>query len=96
MSDKAYYVYILSSFNKVLYIGITSNLRKRIWEHREGIVEGFTKRYHVKTLVYYEIYDNPETAIKREKQLKRWRRDKKISLIESMNLNWRDLYKELF
>ena len=96
MSHKAYYVYILSSFNKVLYIGITSNLRKRIWEHREGIVEGFTKKYHVKILVYYEIYDNPENAIKREKQLKRWRREKKIKLIESMNPVWRDLYTELF
>jgi putative endonuclease len=77
MASKSYFIYILSSFNKVLYIGKTSNLRKRICEHKEGFVEGFTKKYHIKVLVYYEIYDNSESAINREKQLKRWRREKK-------------------
>ncbi len=96
MGNKYYYIYIISSFKKVLYIGITSNLRKRIWEHREGVVNGFTKKYNIKMLVYYEVYDDPETAIKREKQLKRWRREKKLKLIESMNPEWKDLYEELF
>ncbi|MCK4895043.1 MAG: GIY-YIG nuclease family protein [Calditrichia bacterium] len=96
MGNKSFYVYILSSFKKVLYVGITSNLRRRIWEHREGVVSGFTKKYHIKMLVYYEVHDDPETAIKREKQLKRWRREKKIKLIESMNPEWKDLYEELF
>ncbi len=96
MANKSYYIYIISSFKKVLYIGITSNLRKRIWEHREGVVDGFTKKYNIKMLVYYEVYDDPETAIKREKQLKRWRREKKLKLIESMNPEWKDLYEELF
>ncbi len=96
MGNKSFYVYILSSFKKVLYVGITSNLRRRIWEHREGVVSGFTKKYHINMLVYYEVHDDPETAIKREKQLKRWRREKKIKLIESMNPEWKDLYEELF
>ena len=96
MGNRSYYIYILSSFKKVLYIGITSNLRKRIWEHREGVVSGFTKKYNIKMLVYYEVYDDSETAIIREKQLKKWRREKKIKLIESINPEWRDLYEELF
>ena len=96
MGNKSFFIYILSSFNKVLYIGITGNLGKRIWEHREGVVSSFTKKYNVKILVYYEEYDNPETAIKREKQLKKWRREKKIKLIESKNPDWKDLYEELF
>ena len=96
MGNKSYYVYILSSVKRVLYIGITSNLTKRIWEHKEGIVPGFTKRYNIKMLVYYEVYDDPENAIKREKQLKKWRREKKLKLISSKNSEWKDLYQELF
>ena len=96
MVNKSYFVYILSSYKKVLYIGITSNLRKRMWEHREGVISGFTKKYKIKMLVYYEVYDDPETAITREKQLKKWRREKKIYLIESMNPEWKDLFEELF
>lgn len=96
MGNKSYYVYILSSLNRVLYIGITSNLIKRIWEHKEGVVPGFTKRYNIKMLVYYEVYDDPEYAIKREKQLKKWRREKKLKLISSKNPEWKDLYQELF
>ena len=66
MGNKSFFIFILSSFNKVLYIGITGNLGKRIWEHREAVVSGFTKKYNVKILVYSEEYDNPVTAIKRE------------------------------
>jgi putative endonuclease len=96
MGNKSYYVYILSSFKKVLYIGITSNLRKRIWEHKEGVVPGFTQKYNIKMLVYYEVYDDPVTAINREKQLKKWRREKKLKLIESANPECKVLYHELF
>ena len=95
MGKKSYSIHILSSYKKVLCIGITSNLRKRIWEHREGVVSGFTKKYHIKMLVYDEVYDDHETAIKREKQLKKWRREKKLKLIESMNPEWKDLYETL-
>ena len=96
MRNKTFYVYILSSFKKVLYVGITSNLRKRIWEHREGVVSVFTKKYNIKMLVYYGLHDNSEIAIQREKQLKRWRKEKKINLIESINPEWKDLYEELY
>jgi putative endonuclease len=96
MGDNSYYVYILASFRRVLYIGFTRDLRKRIWEHREGVVAGFTKKYNVKMLVYYEMYKDPLEAISREKQLKRWSRGKKIKLIESVNPEWKDLYQELF
>jgi len=96
MADNSYYVYILVSFRKVLNIVISRNLRKRIWEHREGVVPRFTKKYHIKMLVYYEIYKDPEEAISREKQLKSWSRVKKIKLIESLNPEWKDLYQELF
>lgn len=91
-----YYVYILSSKKHgVLYIGVTGNLIKRIYEHKENIEEGFTKKYSVHNLVYYEQTSNVNEAIKREKQLKKWRRQWKINLIEKDNPNWNDLYKEL-
>ena len=89
---KQYYVYILSSLSRKLYIGITNNLEKRIWEHKEGIVESFTKRYHINRLVYFEYTNAVYAAIEREKQLKKWRRLKKIKLIETMNPDWKDLY----
>ncbi len=91
-----YYVYILSSKKHgVLYIGVTGNLIKRIYEHKENISEGFTKKYSVHNLVYYEQTSNVNEAIKREKQLKKWRRQWKINLIEKDNPIWNDLYKEL-
>jgi putative endonuclease len=90
--QKQYYVYILSSFSKVLYIGVTSDLVKRVYEHKQGEVEGFTKKYRVKHLVYYETTSDVDSAIQREKQLKGWRRDKKIKLVETMNPGWNDLY----
>ena len=94
---KKYFVYILASKpNGTLYIGVTNSLKRRIWEHKEGLVEGFTKKYNVKMLVYYEVYGEVGAALYREKQLKEWRRNWKIELIEKENKNWRDLYNDLF
>jgi putative endonuclease len=86
-------VYLLSSKrNGTLYVGVTSNLVKRVWEHRNNLVEGFTKRYGVHQLVWYELHENMDSAIKREKRLKDWKRKWKVQLIESTNPNWEDLY----
>lgn len=86
------YVYILASQrNGTLYIGVTSDMGRRIWEHREGLAEGFTKKYGVKTLVYCETVDRIDDAIRREKQLKEWKRVWKVKLIESANPDWKDL-----
>ena len=93
--EKQYFVYILTNYSRTLYIGITSNLRKRIWEHKNKVVEGFTKKYNIDQLVYYEQTENVMSAIEREKQLKRWRREKKIKLIEENNPLWLDLASEL-
>ena len=91
-----YYVYILASKkNGTLYIGVTSNLVKRIYEHKNELAEGFTKKYSVHKLVYFEITESVESAIAREKQLKKWNRAWKIRLIEKTNPEWRDLYMEL-
>ncbi|WP_448205495.1 GIY-YIG nuclease family protein [Azospirillum sp. sgz302134] len=90
--EKRFYVYILASRrNGTLYVGMTSNLARRIDEHKSGAVPGFTSEYGIKTLVYYEVYDDAENAIRREKRLKRWNRDWKLKLIEKDNPNWRDL-----
>ncbi len=87
-----YYVYILSNWDdSVIYIGVTGNLPRRLYEHRNGLVEGFTKQYNVHKLVYYEYTNDVYSAISREKQLKKWRREKKNQLIEAMNPQWRDL-----
>ncbi len=95
--DKQSFVYILASQrNGTLYIGVTSNLIRRIYEHKQGLFEGFTKKYNVKNLVYYEIFEDITEAIKREKELKGWKRNKKIILIEKDNKEWRDLYESLF
>lgn len=88
---KQYYVYIMTNHSKTLYIGITSNLKKRVWEHKNKLVEGFTKKYNINQLIYYEQTDNVYSAIAREKQLKKWRREKKIYLIDKMNPLWIDL-----
>ncbi len=94
--DKIFAVYILASGrNGTLYTRITSNLIKRIWEHREGVVDGFTKEYGVKTLVWYELTEKPEAAIAREKQIKAWKRGWKLKLIEERNPEWRDLYQDI-
>ena len=92
---KKYYVYILASKNKVLYIGMTNELSRRIYEHKNSLIDGFTKSYNVHNLVYYEIQPNLESAIKREKQLKNWHRQWKINLIEAKNKEWKDLYFEI-
>jgi putative endonuclease len=92
----SFYVYILASRrNGTLYIGMTDDLPKRVWQHREGIVPGFTKKYGVKMLVWAEEHDSRESAFLRERQLKKWNRDWKIQLIEEGNPAWRDLWDEL-
>ena len=89
-------VYILASKrNGTLYIGATSNLVKRVWEHKNNVVEGFTKRYHVHRLVWYELHQTMESAIRREKQLKNWQRKWKLNLIEGFNSTWQDLYEQI-
>ncbi len=96
MYDKQYFVYILTNKNNtVLYVGITSNLLGRIFQHKEQVAKGFTRRYNVDKLVYYEIYEDVYEAISREKQLKNWHRDWKNKLIDSFNKDWKDLSKEL-
>lgn len=91
--NKQFYVYILASQrNGTLYTGVTSNLVRRIWQHKEHQLEGFSKKYGVKNLVYFEVHDTSETAITREKQIKKWRRAWKVRLIEEFNPHWKDLY----
>lgn len=93
---KTYYVYILASKrNGTLYIGVTNDLRRRVYEHKEKIIEGFTAEYGVSTLVWYESTENVESALLKEKQLKKWNRAWKIQLIEEKNFEWNDLYDEL-
>ncbi len=93
---KSYYVYILASkANGTLYVGITSDLVRRIYQHRSDVMDGFTKEYSVHDLVHYEVYDDPETSIRREKLLKKWNREWKINLIKGKNPNWEDLYPAL-
>lgn len=90
--SKIYYVYILASKrNGTLYIGVTNDLGRRIGEHREGLVPGFTKAHSVKALVYYEVFDDIEQAIHREKRLKKYKREWKMNLIQQNNIGWRDL-----
>ena len=95
MRMKNYFVYILSSKNKVLYVGMTDVLQRRVYEHKLGLVEGFTKKYNVNRLVYFESQADLTSAIKREKQLKNWHRQWKINLIEDKNKEWKDLYSEI-
>jgi len=78
-----------------LYIGVTSNLIKRVWEHKNNVVDGFTKKYNVHILVYYEQTENVQSALLREKQLKKWKREWKLKLIEEKNTEWKDLYDDL-
>ncbi|MDO9530114.1 MAG: GIY-YIG nuclease family protein [Syntrophales bacterium] len=96
MMEKQFYVYILASKrNGTLYLGVTSDIVKRVWQHKNGFAEGFTNKYGIKRLVYYEIHEDAENAIKREKQLKKWRRAWKVELIEEKNSEWRDLYADI-
>ena len=94
--EKHFYVYILASDrNGTLYNGVTSNLIQRIWQYREKQVEGFSKKYNVQKLVWFEQHENAESAIAREKQIKKWNRDWKIRLIEETNPYWNDLYPSI-
>ncbi len=96
MIEKRGYVYIVTNKrNGTLYIGVTGNLPKRIAQHREGAIAGFAKRYGCKLLVWYAVYDRVDEAIRREKQMKEWRRDWKIGAIERMNPDWNDLFESI-
>ena len=93
---KAYYIYILSNFKRnVIYVGVTNNLQKRVWEHKQNLVEGFSKKYKVHDLIYFETFSDPISAIKREKQIKSWSRGKKDELIKKLNPQLKDLYQEI-
>ena len=91
---RQFWVYILASASRVLYVGITNELEKRLHEHRAGITKGFAGRYNCTRLVYYEVTEDPVDAIAREKQIKGWVRRRKIALIETMNPEWKDLSEE--
>jgi len=94
--SKTYFVYIMASRrNGTLYIGVTNDLLRRVWEHREGIVPGFTKKYGVKMFVHFEMFGEITLAIRRETRLKKWKRSWKIGLIEETNPEWRDLYQDI-
>jgi len=94
--SKQYYVYIMTNVrNTVLYVGVTNDLIRRIYEHKKKLVNGFTKKYNIVKLVYYEVLEDVENAILREKQIKAGSRQKKVRLINSANKEWRDLYHEL-
>lgn len=93
--NKNGYLYIIGNDRPTLYIGITSNLTKRVYEHKKNLVDGFSKRYRLHKLLYYEIFDEMLEAIKREKQLKNWHRDWKINLIKSKNPEFKDLYVDI-
>jgi len=93
---KQFYIYILASKKYgTLYIGMTSNLEQRIWQHKNKVIDGFTKKYNVNKLVYFEVHNNFESAVSREKNMKAWKRQWKINLIEKENLHWNDLYEGL-
>jgi putative endonuclease len=95
MSTKNYYIYIITnSSNKTLYIGVSNDLTKRIFEHKNGIIKGFSKKYQLKKLVYFEDFNNIDDAIKREKQLKNWHREWKLNLIKNINPTLKDLSED--
>ena len=90
--ERSYFVYLLASANnRVLYTGVTNNLKRRLFEHKHGLVEGFTKKYRVHKLVYFEEVNDVNAAISREKEIKAWRREKKNALVEKENCDWKDL-----
>ena len=94
MNNHNHYIYILTNKNnKVMYIGMTNNLIRRVYEHKNGLINGFTKKYNITKLVYFEHTSDINAAIKREKEIKKWRREKKNNLVESINPNWYDLLK---
>ena len=92
---KNYYVYIMGNNRPTLYIGVTNDLIRRVYEHKHGFVEGFTEKYGLKKLLYFEVFNRVEDAIAREKQLKHWKRNWKLNLIKEMNQGLKDLYSEI-
>lgn len=95
LMDKTYYVYLLTNWNnQVMYVGVTNDLERRIYEHKNKLVDGFTKKYNVEKLVYFETTSDVLVAIEREKQIKKWRREKKNQLVIEMNPEWKDLSLE--
>ncbi|RJO60069.1 GIY-YIG nuclease family protein [candidate division WS5 bacterium] len=92
---KNYYIYIMASESGTLYVGVTNDLKRRVYEHRKNLIEGFTKKYNCHKLVYFEQTPNVESAIGREKQIKKWSRKKKEDLIKTRNLSWKDLFEEI-
>jgi len=96
MKEKQFYVYILAKGrNSTFYTGFSENLPKRVLEHKNKVADGFTRKYHVENLVYFEIYNDRETGLNREKQLKKWHRTWKMRIIEEMNPDWKDLYETI-
>jgi putative endonuclease len=93
---KAMYVYVLASVTRRLYVGVTNDLVRRVWQHHTGAIPGFTKKYSITRLVYFESFDDPMVAIRREKQVKSWARVKKLALVESMNPAWTDYAEDWF
>jgi|SRR5579885_3662489 putative endonuclease len=91
---KHYYVYIMANRSKILYTGVTNDLQRRVYEHKHHMIEGFTSKYHITRLVYFEETSDVNAALTREKQIKGWLRSKKVALIESANANWQDLSEE--
>ena len=88
---KTLYVYIMASKSGTLYVGVTSDIKRRVYEHKQHLIPGFSDKYNVDRLLYFETFRDPASAISREKQIKRWRREKKVKLIDSMNPAWNDL-----
>jgi putative endonuclease len=91
---KQFYVYIMTNKSRTLYVGVTNNLQRRVYEHKNKMIPGFTSKYNITRVVYFEVFNEIESAIKREKQIKGWLRKKKVDLIESMNPEWNDLSEE--
>ncbi|MFC1725155.1 GIY-YIG nuclease family protein [candidate division KSB1 bacterium] len=95
--SKEYYIHILTNKNNtVLYTGMTNDLRRRVAEHKEGLIDGFSKNYNISKLIYYEIFDNVSDAILREKQIKNYSRERKEGLIQNINPDWNDLFNDIF
>ncbi len=93
---KTLYVYIMASKSGTLYAGVTSDIKRRVYEHKQHLIPGFTDKYNVDRLLYVEVIRDPTSAIRREKQIKRWRREKKAALIDSMNPGWNDLSEDWY
>ena len=96
MAERLYYVYILASASRVLYTGVTNNLQRRVFEHKEKRIPGFTHKYNVTQLMHYEVFGDIRVAIAREKQIKAWRREKRVALIAGGNPHWRDLSEDWY